>query len=212
MYLFVRRARLAGGNGRAGIEWATEMCERVHQVADVEVGLWATVYSEGFGTISWTAWMPDLAALETAGDKLMVDGGYQDAADRGASLTVGGLDDALFEVVHGTPDPAANPQYVTSVRAVCAAGQFAGGMTVGIGIAERATAATGLPTMFVRALTGPYGGVGWLTGFPDVTAIETAQRALATDADWLAYLDGPASGAFVEDAAITQSTLHRRIA
>jgi hypothetical protein len=212
MYLFARRARLAGGNGRAGIDWATEMCERVHQVADVRVELWATVYSEAFGTVSWTAVFPDLAALEAAGDKLAVDGGSQEASDRGASLIVGGLDDALLEIVHGQPDPGANPQYVTGVQAVCATGSLARAMGVGMAIADRATAITGRQTMFVRSVTGAFGGVGWLTGHPDIAALESAQQALAADPDWLAYLDAEAAGAFVEDPDLTRSTLYRKVA
>ena len=60
MYLFTRRARLAGGAGAAGLEWATTITAKVAQVTGHEASLWATVYSPGFGHITWTAWFDDL--------------------------------------------------------------------------------------------------------------------------------------------------------
>jgi hypothetical protein len=212
MYLFSRRTRLAGGNGRAGLEWAVAMCERVNQITGLDVGLWGTVYSEGFGTISFTTFLPDLAALEAAGDKLQVDDGYLEASDKGAALTIGGLDDSLLEIVHGVPDPSRNPQYVSGVTAVCASGHLAKGMTVGVEIAQRAEKITGLPTLFVRGATGPYGGVGWLTGYEDIGSLESAQQALADDASWLEFLDDEVEDAYAEDPSITQSTIYRKLA
>jgi hypothetical protein len=44
--------------------------EKVKQVTGHDVQLWSTVYSAGFGTITWTAWFEDLAALEVIGVKL----------------------------------------------------------------------------------------------------------------------------------------------
>jgi hypothetical protein len=212
MYLFSRRTRLEGGNGTKGIEWATEITEKVKQITGLDVGLWANVYSPAFGTISFTAFIPDLAAIETAGDKLQVDSGYQALSDKGATLTTGGLDDALFEIIAGTPDPEANAQYVNGVRAVCAGGQIARAMEVGVTIAEKASAITGANTLFVRSVTGSYGGVGWLTGFPDIAALEASQNALAADADWLAYLDKEAGTAYVEDPTVTESIIYRKLA
>ncbi|MEZ5144273.1 MAG: hypothetical protein R2726_17380 [Acidimicrobiales bacterium] len=188
------------------------MCERVNQSTDLEVGLWATSFSEGFGTVSWTTFVPDLTALEAATDKLQVDDGYLQATDDGAALSVGGADDALFEVVHGEPDPSADPQYVTAVRAVCASGGIANGMVLGVELAQRAEAITGLSTMFVRNLTGAYAGVGWLTGYPSIEALEAAQAALAADPGWVEMIDARAPGAYTDDAAMTQQTIYRKLA
>ncbi len=55
MYLFSRQTRLAGGNGRRGIEWAVEMCERVNQITELDVSLWGRMFSPGFGTIAFTS-------------------------------------------------------------------------------------------------------------------------------------------------------------
>jgi hypothetical protein len=43
--------------------------------------------------------------------------------------------------------------------------------------------------MFVASVTGPYGGVGWLTSTPDLGAVEAANEALAGDEEWLKLID-----------------------
>jgi hypothetical protein len=188
------------------------MCERVNRSTDLDVQLWSVAYSPAFGSISWTAFLPDLVALEAAGDKLAADDGYIESANRGAELTIGGIDDSLLELVHGAPDPNANPQYVSVVQAVCAAGSIVKGMTVGVEFAQRAEAITGRSTMFVRSVTGPYAGVAWITGYSDAAELEAAQNALAADADWLTFLDARIAGTYIEDVASTQTAFWRKMA
>jgi hypothetical protein len=211
MYLFSRRARLRAGNGMAGIEWASEVCAKVRAVTGQEVQLWATVYSPGFGTLSWTAWFEDLAHLETVGDKLQADAAYLDLVDRGADLTEGGLDDGVFQVLHGVPDPARDIHYVTAVEAVVAAGEIARAMGMGVEIAQKAEAITGSPTLFGQSLSGPYGSVGWLTGHEDIAKLEANAQALVADPGWLELIDR-SGGCWLEDAAATQQTIYRRLA
>ena len=75
---------------------------------------------------------------------------------------------------------------------------------------QKAEKITGLSTMFVSSLTGPYGSVGFLTGYENIAAFEAAQSKLAGDASWIKLIDST-KGCFVEDAAMTQSTLYRRL-
>ena len=53
MYLFVRRARLAGGQTRASMMWAEEITERVNQVTDLGFTLHAQVFSADVGELAW---------------------------------------------------------------------------------------------------------------------------------------------------------------
>jgi hypothetical protein len=207
MYLFTRRARLTGA---AGVEWAAAITAKVNEVAGTDVQLWTNVFSPGLGTATWTSWHADLASLEAMTGKLEADPGFQTLAAQGADHAVGGFDDGLMQTIYGEPDPARTITYVGGVQAVCASGNIARAMTAGVEIAQKGEAATGLSTMFVRSLTGPYGGVGWLTGYEDIAVLEAASDALAASSDWLTYLDG-IGGVFVEDAAITQQTLYRRV-
>jgi hypothetical protein len=211
MYLFLRNGRIAPGNDREAIEWAVGITEQVNQITGLGIGLYTTVFSPEAGTLSWGSFVPDLATLEAAGDKLQADDSFQSNVAKGAKLGMGGLDDSLLQVLHGDPDPAAAVQYVSTVQSVCANGNFSRGVEVGIEIAKRADAATGTSTMFALALTGIYGGVGWLTAYPDVQAMEASQQALNADQKFLAYVDKEASDAYVSDAGATQQRIWRRI-
>lgn len=208
MYLFTRRTRLIGGNAMAGVEWAGSICAKVKEVTGQEIELWASVFSPRSGTISWTGWFEDLASLENVGDKLEAEPSFNDLSDEGVTFTDGTLDDGLIQPIYGMPTGAA--QYVGGVVAVTTAGNIERAMTAGVEIAQKAEAITGLPTLFVRSLTGPYGGVGWLTGYESVSQMQKADTALASDPSWLKLLDST-SGCFVDDPSVTQTTIYRKL-
>jgi hypothetical protein len=181
MYLFTRRTRLARGDAAAGVSWAISITDKVKQVTGQDVQLWSTVYSAGFGTISWTAWFEDLASLEAVGDKLDADPGMAELGNAGNEFTDGSLDDGLLEPIYGDPAAGGDATYVGGAGAVCAAGNIERALGLGVEIAQKSEAITGLPTMFVRSMTGPYGGVGWLTGYENITAMQTAEAAIAAE-------------------------------
>ena len=210
MYLFARRGRLAGTVGEAPVQWALAVGAKAQEISGHEVQLWANVYSEGFGTLTWTMWVPDLAAMEAASDAVQGDADYQALTALGATHLDGGVDDRLFTPVAGAPDPDRDVAYVSSVEAVCAAGSISRAMAAGVELAEQAEKITGLPTIFGRRLTGPYGSIGWLTGYADLAEFERAQDDLAAESTWVELLDGT-EGCFVEDAAVTHQTLYRRL-
>ena len=97
------------------------------------------------------------------------------------------------------------------MQSVCANGNFARGVEVGIEIAKRADAATGTSTLFVLGSTGVYGGVGWLTGYPDIQTLEASQQALNADPKFVEYVDREAGSAYVADAGASQQRIWRRI-
>jgi hypothetical protein len=209
MYLFTRRTRLSGGNGTAGVEWALQIAAKVKELTGTEIQLWSTVYSPGFGTISWTGWFESLEALEKLGDTLQADPSMEKLSNAGAKFTEGGLDDGLVQPIYGTPS-GAPIQYVSGATAVAAAGNIERAMAAGIEIAQKAEAVTGLPTLFGRSVTGPYGGIGWLTGYESAAAMEQADSALSSDPGWLKLLDST-EGCFAADTNVTQSTIFRRL-
>ena len=211
MYLFNRRTRLVGGNGTAGLEWATSIAEKVTELTGQEIQLWANVYSPAYGTISWTSWFEDLAALEKVGDTLTANSAMTKLADQGAKYTEGGLDDGIFQPIYGSPDPAQQVQYVGGVTAVAAAGNIERAMSVGVEIAQKVETVTGLSCMFAQALSGAYGSVGWLTAYDNIAAFQAAGDAIAADTSLLKLVDSSA-GCFVDDPSITQQTIYRRLA
>jgi hypothetical protein len=209
MYLFTRSTRVANADGMA---WAMGMTEHAKRVSGLDIGLWAQVWSPELGRIAWTTFVPDLATLAAAGDKMATDTAMTEDGAKGAALTTEGMDDGLFNVVHGEIDASGpQPEYVTTVAAVCANGSLTKGMTTGIEIAQRAEKTTGTPTLFVANVTGQYGGVAWMSGFADTDALEAAQAAMAADEDWAKQVD-KAGSVYAAEPAVTTQLIHRRIA
>jgi hypothetical protein len=211
MYLFSRRARLAPGNTRAAITWVMDITEKANQITGLDVSAFTSIFSPEVGTIVWSAVAPDLAALEAATDKLNADDGYVILLDEGARLVENHTDDGLLQIIHGEMNPDRRVEYATTVEAVCATGNVARGMELGVEIAQRAEQATGKPTMFASAMTGPYGAVAWLNGFTDVHEMDQAQQALAGDASFMRFIDDNVRGVYFEDFALTRQLTYRRI-
>jgi hypothetical protein len=209
MYLFSRSARLAPGNTREALSWAMEVTEQVNQITALGVSLYSQVWSPEFGRMAWTCFVPDLAALEAANDKLVADDSFVSKVDAGAKLIMGGIDDSLAQILHGTPDPSRQVEYATAVRAVCANGKIQEGIEVGIEIAQKAEAISGVPTLFVAGSTGVYGSVGWIAGHENVQSIDAAQAALMADPSWMQLIDSKAGKAYAQTPEPTQIVFRR---
>ncbi len=212
MYLFSRRVRIGPGHTRDAMEWALGQTEKVNQITGLQVGLYGQVFSPEVGAIGWSTFVPDLATLEAAGDKLNVDDAFVAAVDQGAAFTVGGADDTLAQVVHGEPDPNRQIEYVTAVRTVLVNGSIARGLEVGVEIAQRAEKITGTPTLFLADVTGTYGGIGWVSGHANVQAMEAAQQALMADSSWVKHIDKEVRGTYAEEPSATTQLIFRRLA
>lgn len=212
MYLFTRTVRVQPGNARDSMEWAIGITEQVNQITELRTSLYMRMFSPGAGTLTWAGFAADITELETAMDKLALDSRFVAAADMGAVTTVDGADDGLFTLIHGEPEADRSIEYVSTVQAVCAVGHLEHGVRVGMEIAQLAEEITGTPTMFVAGVTGPYGNVGWVSGFERVQTLEAGQLALMADPRWLDLLDREAGTAYMSEPARTQQIIHRRIA
>lgn len=209
MLLYSRRMRI---NSFDGVAWANEVASAFETTTGVESQVWGAVYSAGFGTIAWTSWYEDFVALEASTNAMMADAAYMAKTAEGANWAVPGspVDDELMELVAGAPDPDANPLYVSAVRAACTGGNMARGVGLGVEIAQRADAATGASTLFMRNVTGPYGGVAWFTGSADGATLKAQNDALAADAGFVEFIDSTA-GVYADDVDPGQSVLWRRL-
>lgn len=210
MYLFTRRATLAGGRSRDTYEWSLDITERVHRLTGLDVSLYSQVFCAGVGTTVWSTFVPDLQTLEAGFDKLGVDDGFLEASDKGAAFVKGNIDDSLHQVIYGQPDPTRQVEYVGVVRAVCASGQLARGMEIAVEVAQRAEKLTGHPTLAVADSTGSYGGVGWITPYGNIRDLEAGGQALA-DPSFVEFLDTNVSAVYLPDPNITAQTIYRRI-
>jgi hypothetical protein len=211
MYLFSRQIRFGPGNTRDQMEWALAQTEKVNQITGLQVGLYTQVYSPEVGAVGWSTFVPDLATLEAAGDKLQADDAFVTATDKGAAMTVDGATDSLAQVIYGEPDANRHIEYVTVVRAVCATGNVAKGMEAGIELAQRAEKIMSTPSLFLADVTGNYGGVAWASGYENVQALEAAQQALAADEGWAKFVDKETKGVYADEPSLTTQIIYRRL-
>ncbi|MBM3659646.1 MAG: hypothetical protein FJW95_09105 [Actinobacteria bacterium] len=208
MYLFTRSRTIDPGELSGAMAFVPEITERVRSITGVDVQAWAAVMSPEAGLVTWSAWFESLKALEVAGDQLTADSGYMKAVEKGDDYFDGGIVDGLAQVVYGTVDPDANPAYAAVASAASTNGRLADAISGGIEIAEFASRVSGQNTLFVVGATGPYGGVAWITGNPDIETLEAGESALMADPEWLQLIDR-VSPAYLPGAS---QTIFRRIA
>jgi hypothetical protein len=211
MHLFVRRARMAPGQTRASMAWAVEITDRVRQVTGMEVSLHALVLSPDVGEVVWRTLAEDLATLETAFDKLLIDDFFVAEQDRAASFTLGPATDSLQRIVHGQLPREALP-YVSLITTTCRPGRVEAGMTAAIDLATRAAEVTGAQTAVTMHETGPYGTISWITPHPGIGSLDAADEALAADAGWAAFVDERVADNYTDDPTASVRRIYRRIA
>jgi hypothetical protein len=211
MYLFTRTARLTqGGRVADKIAAAVELTSLVSAASGQAIGLHATEFSPALGTIVWSIFVEDLPTLQAGGDAMLADAAVQDfIAARGGELFADGMDDSLLEILHGVPDGEREINYVAGIESAVGPGKLRQGIGLGIELAEKSSAISGQSCLFVTAMTGVFGGVGWLTGYPDLVSLQDGQHAIFSDPAMLDLIDGPAAEAFPPGG--TTSTIYRRI-
>jgi hypothetical protein len=212
MYLFSRRARLANGNLRDSTAWAIGITEKVNQITDLNMGLWTSVFSPGLGELVWATFVTDLAMLETAEAKLLVDDGYVAMVDQGAAFsTAEGADDSLSQLLHGEIDPNREIQYVSVIETTVVSGKTGRGIELGVQIAQRAEKVTGIPTAFLADTTGNYGGVRWITGYDSVEQLQSAGETISADLAFGQFVDKEVAGVYLAGPSVTTQRIARRI-
>jgi hypothetical protein len=209
MYLFSRRIRLGPGNTRASMERALEQTKSVTNITGLQVSLFMQVYSPEVGAVAWSTFVPDLATLEAAADKLNADDAFAAAVDKGSSFTVGGADDLLAQVVYGEPNPTREIEYVTAVQTVCANGNLGRGMELGINSRSGRRSSSAHRPLFLANATRTYGSVGWITGHENAQALEASQQALASDEDWVTYIDKNVGDVYTDEPSHTTQLIFR---
>jgi hypothetical protein len=207
MYLLARQATLRGLDSQ---KWAVDTGTAAAEGLGTAVGVWATVLSPGFGTVTWTSRWSDLSSLEKGFMQLMGSAKYIESITEGAQFVNGPINDTLYEIVYEGSSVNDDARYVGTVSAVCAPGNFARGMMNGIEIAQRVEKATGVSTGFAAGQTGAYGSVLWIAGYKNIEEFESGQHALAADTSFVEFIDST-TGAYIADPMVTQSTLHMRL-
>ena len=206
MYLFTRRRSIDSSRATEAIPWAIETAAKATQITGLPVNAWTSMWGEDAGTVVWAAFVDDLTALEQAGDKLNVDGGFNDRVRDGEQLFSSPIADSLSQIIHGAPNPEPG-QYVSVVTAQLANGRMTDGIAAAISIAEAAERIGGIPTSVSLGVTGAYGNLAWLSSYADIAALEAAEGAVNSDASFVSLVDS--SGTCYQAGA--QQAIYRRL-
>lgn len=187
MYLFARSRAVNPARGREAVAMAIEAGTRGSEIIGFPVFTWTTVLSQSLA-VMWSARVEHLDELIAADDALAASDEFMNWLGENDGLFAGPFQTTVSNVVHGAPTgpPAA---FIQVTQATCANGSVSEGMAMGVELAETAGRISGLTTMFVSLVAGRFGGVGWLTGFDDLAALEAANDTLLANNDWLKLVD-----------------------
>ncbi len=209
MYLFTRRRRIDPGHVVDAMGWTTEITASVGEITGRDVSAWTVFASPELGTVVWSMWVEHLTELEVAGDTLAGNAGYMKLVEKGAGHFDGPLEDSLSTLIHGAPDlEGGPPNYVAVAAAVAANGRVSDAIAGAIEIATTADSIASTTTMVSVASTGPYGGIAWITAYPDIAALEASDTALSADSTFLGVVDKHGAS-YAPNAT---QTIYRRVA
>jgi hypothetical protein len=207
MYLFARSRVVNPAHGRAAVATAIEAGERAAGIVGFPVFTWVTAFGPDPLAAVWSGRVERLADLVAADDALAADASFGDWVEQRDELFLGTASDVVSQVVHGAPSGPPKA-FVTATRSVCANGAISEAMGYGVELAETAMRLTGHDVLFVAAVAGTYGGVGWIVGADDLAQMEAGNATLAGSDEWLKLVDR-AGHAFLPGA--TSSIVLRRL-
>ncbi|HET6875422.1 MAG TPA: hypothetical protein VFH70_11610 [Acidimicrobiales bacterium] len=207
---------MTGASQHAALAWSTMIAEKTAQVTGLQINVYSQTFSPQVGTMVFGTMVPDLPALETAWDKLLVDDGYNDLVEQGLHYFIpGSFDDSLALCIHPAGGPDVSPrdiEYLSVVSSTVNPGHHRQALELGVRIAQRIEKVAAVPAMFVTESTGSFGGVAWLLGLRDAAELERAQMSIYSDEQFLKMLDEECNTAFsVMPEASTQTLLRRLV-
>ena len=207
MYLFSRRQTMNQATLRRSMAMAVRASTMVTELTGHEVHAWGAEFSPQVGEITWSAWFEHLSDLGTVTDVLASSEAYLELIESSAGLWVGQAADNLIQIIHASLHPTETPMYASVVRADIENGAMDNGLSLGVELAETVERVTGHPATFGAAATGSFNGVVWITGLPDLQAMETMQAKLAVEPAWHSLIDR--AGSAYRPGATT--TVYRRL-
>lgn len=199
MYIFSRTTKLGRGISGPGflhdqMNWTFDLTDKFNEINPDVMRLWTNTMSPGNGTYIWSCWVDELAALEEQNYRLDAREDFLALAARGADYVSEAADDTVSEVLYAPADADIEPvAFLVVTRALAVPGGASRTADLGVAIAERVTAATGSPTFFTEALTGPVGTYEWIRLAATIEVLQEAQTVLRTDPELTGLVDQAAS-------------------
>lgn len=211
MLLFSRQVVLRG-DPRKTSSWAQEMAALVNRKTDLDVSLWAATGGAPVGSYEYSTLVESQVTLDVAMRGLLTDDEYLDLVAAFSEHSAAPPEDRLFEIVHtagGTYQRAQVGAVVSRVTADVVPGKHAAAFRWGVEVADLVTEITGIPSLFGRAVFGPFGGLAWVQTAPDLATFEPAWEQVGKDSRYHAKLD-ETGGLFADGSG--QVVFGRRVA
>jgi hypothetical protein len=201
MYQFARLLTLQGDT-RETMAWATEITALVNDRVGLDVSLWASVFGYPVGTVGWSAIVEGRAQLEQETAPLATDEEYLDLVAKAADWVHAPAEDILRSIVHGGPgdEPPAVGAVASVTEAVAATGKMSEAIGWATDMATYATELTDAQVNFLVNAYGVFGGMAFITIFPDMAAADAATETIRADAGYIQRVDST-GGLFVEGSS-----------
>jgi hypothetical protein len=208
VYTWDRCRQINPAHAREAREWALAVTARAREITGKHLDGWVRVMSPDAGMVSWSCWDESLQDIEALVDAFDTDATIAKLTSSAESALVGPVLDAVYTNFHHSfVQGEHSARYVVSVEATLGSGRFAEALVSGQKIAEHATSVTGRNTAFLLNFTGPYNGVRWVTGYPDIDSVDMSERSLMDDPAWRALL----GSARIDFGPSTARILRRRL-
>ena len=208
MYLFSRECVVASP---AAMVPAKAISDYVTVSRDRELALYSIAYGAAWNRLTFSTWVDDLAAMEESTATLAADAKYQELL-LAFGPHVSMVNDNLFNVVHSTSTEAELkfPNVVWSVTGVAKIAKIVEATIGGAQICDAWKAATGVDATFGSAVTGQFGGIGWLSGYESFAEFDKAQGAARSSEPWITAMVG-IQDSVSDELGAGVSTLYRKM-
>jgi hypothetical protein len=187
MYLFSRTVNLHG-SPRKTLPWVQGVTELVNANSPLDVSVWLADFGLPLNTIVWNAVVESQAQLADATAPLLAHDGYLDHLEAGQEfITVPG-EDALREMVHGTPteNQVGSVAHVTTGTANV--DRIGDAMAWSIEIAQYVEKLTGHGVSVWSSAFGQMGEITFISVGASVAEAEAANNATNADAGYIERL------------------------
>ena len=196
MLLFSRAVTLGGSPRRVG-PWVQQVTDHVRSHSSLDVTAWSCQFGHPLGTVVWNALVESQADLAEATAGLASDGAYLDILESAEGMAVAPGEDALREILHGSPsEPPPLGAVATVTNAVALVDRMADAVGWGIEMAEHIGQVTDMETSVSRCHYGQMGQLTWIGVQPDIAAADAAGAKLRVDPGYISRLTGTA-GLFI---------------
>jgi hypothetical protein len=188
MLLFSRAVTMRGSPRRIG-SWVQEITAYVRDNTSLEVSAWTANFGHPLGTTVWNALVESRAALTEASAPLLADDRYVDILEKGQDLVAAPGQDALRQIIHGSPgDPPPVGSVADVTQATAVVDRMVDAVGWAIDMADHVEQVTDTPVSVSLNAYGQMGEITWIGVAPDPAGADATEGKLRVDPGYAARI------------------------